>query len=33
MDGFKSGLDREIILADAAEKYASKWGYDKIVSV
>ena len=33
LDGFNNGLDRDIILADAAEKYATKWGYDKIVSV
>ena len=33
MDGFNNGLDRKIILADAAEKYANKWGHDKIISV
>ena len=33
LDGFKEGLTRESVLSDAAEKYASKWGYDKIASV
>jgi len=33
LDGFKEGLTRESILSDAAEKYASKWGYDNIASV
>jgi hypothetical protein len=33
MDGFNNGLDRKIILANAAEKYANKWGHDKIISV
>jgi hypothetical protein len=30
IDGFKSGLDRENILAEAAERYSSLWGSDKV---
>jgi len=33
LDGFKDGLDRDIIMADAAERYCKKWGYDKISAV
>ena len=31
LEGFKQGLDRETILADAAERYANEWGDDKVV--
>jgi len=31
LDGFSLGLKREEILAEATDKYARKWGYDKIV--
>lgn len=31
MQGFDNGLDRETIMADAAEQYAEKWGYDKVI--
>ena len=30
--GFNKGLDREIIMADAAEQYAKIWGSDKIIN-
>lgn len=33
IQGFEEGLDRETILADAAERYCRKWGSDKIVSI
>jgi len=33
MEGFKAGLPRETVLADAAERYGKLWGKDKILSV
>ena len=33
IDGFKAGMDRETIMADAAERYCEKWGKDKVTSV
>jgi len=33
MEGFKAGLSRDIVLADAAERYVKQWGKDKILSV
>lgn len=33
LEGFKAGLPRHTVLADAAERYASLWGRDKIVHV
>jgi len=30
LEGFKQGLDRDTIMADAAERYCKEWGYDKI---
>jgi len=30
---FEQGLDRETVLAGAAERYCRQWGYDKITSV
>ena len=30
IQGFEQGLDREVVLADVAERYCKKWGYDKI---
>ena len=32
LNGFNKGLDRNIIMADAAQKYADRWGVDKVVS-
>jgi len=32
LDGFNKGLDRKIIMEDAAQKYADRWGLDKVVS-
>ncbi len=33
IEGFKSGLDREVVMADAAERYAKAWGWDKVGEV
>ncbi|MFH1581678.1 MAG: hypothetical protein ABIC39_06335 [Pseudomonadota bacterium] len=33
LDGFKAGLPRETVLADAAERYVKIWGKDKISTV
>jgi len=33
LDGFKAGFPRDKVLADAAERYAEKWGKDKITEV
>ncbi|MBI3021818.1 MAG: hypothetical protein HYY59_07465 [Candidatus Omnitrophica bacterium] len=33
LDGFKAGKDRETVMADAAERYGSIWGQDKITTV
>ena len=33
MEGFKDGLPRETVLADAAQRYSEMWGKDKILSV
>ncbi len=33
LEGYKSGANREQIMANAAEKYTSVWGLDKIVEI
>lgn len=33
MDGLKSGLPRDAVMADAAERYCSAWGQDKVAEV
>lgn len=33
IDGFKAGLDRETVMADAAERYCKQWGQDKVTEV
>jgi len=33
LDGFKAGLGRDTILADAADRYTKLWGKDKITEV
>lgn len=33
LEGYKSGATRENIMANAAEKYTSVWGHDKIVEI
>jgi hypothetical protein len=33
IEGFKSGLDRETVMADAAERYCARWGKDKVREV
>ena len=33
MQGFKVGLDRETVMAEAAERYCSIWGSDKITQL
>jgi len=30
MEGFESGKDKNIVMADAVEMYCKKWGYDKV---
>lgn len=30
LEGFKAGLDRETIMADAAQRYCEAWGKDKV---
>lgn len=32
LNGFENGLNRNIIMADAAQKYADRWGNDKVIS-
>ena len=32
LNGFEKGLNRNIIMADAAQKYADRWGIDKVIS-
>jgi len=32
-EGFDHGLDRETIMADAADRYAKKWGDDKVIQL
>ncbi len=32
-DGLKANLDRDIVLADVAERYAKMWGKDKILAI
>lgn len=31
IEGLKQGLNRDTVMADAAELYAKKWDYDKVV--
>ena len=31
VQGFEDGLDRETIMADAADRYAKEWGSDKVI--
>ncbi len=33
LEGFKGGLSRDTVLADAAERYRKAWGKDKVFSV
>jgi hypothetical protein len=33
LDGFKAGLDRDTVMADAAERYCKIWGRDKITEI
>ena len=33
IQGFESGLDRETIMAETAERYRKQWGQDKILSL
>ena len=33
LDGFRAGLDRNTVMADAAERYCALWGQDKITQV
>ena len=33
IEGFQAGQDREIVMADAAERYCSIWGKDKVAQI
>ena len=33
LEGFQAGLDREVVMANAAERYVSSWGIDKVNEV
>lgn len=33
LEGFKAGLSRDTVMADAAERYAAQWGRDKILPI
>jgi hypothetical protein len=33
IDGFKVGLDRDTVMANAAERYCAMWGKDKVTEV
>jgi hypothetical protein len=33
LDGFKAGLKRETVMADAADRYTKIWGQEKITSI
>ena len=33
LEGFQAGLARETIMADAATRYAARWGKDKVTHV
>jgi len=33
LDGFKSKLDRDTVMADAAERYCKIWGKDKVIEI
>ena len=33
IDGFDQGIDRETVMANAAEQYVGEWGADKVVSI
>ncbi|MBI3616077.1 MAG: hypothetical protein HY211_06140 [Candidatus Omnitrophica bacterium] len=33
LEGFKAGLSRETVMADAANRYAQRWGRDKVTQV
>lgn len=33
IEGFKAGLNRETVMADAAERYCKAWGKDKVLSI
>ncbi len=33
LEGLNSGVDRQLVMADAAERYGSVWGFDKITEL
>ena len=33
LEGFKAGLNRETVMADAAQRYVAQWGKDKVTQV
>jgi len=32
IQGFEKGMDKEVIMSDAAERYGKEWGYDKVIT-
>ena len=32
IQGFEQGLDKDVIMSDAAERYAKEWGSDKVIT-
>ena len=32
LKGFQNGQGPNIIMADAAQKYGERWGFDKVIS-
>jgi hypothetical protein len=32
IQGFEKGVDKEVIMSDAAERYGKEWGYDKVIT-
>ena len=33
IQGFEDGLEKDVIMGDAAERYANQWGADKIIEI
>ena len=33
IQGYEKGLNRDVIMADAAQRYSKNWGNDKVISI
>lgn len=33
LEGFRAGLSRDVVMADAAERYCRRWGKDKVLEI